>query len=182
MAGSHKTVRGFITGLMLGRQEEGEVFFHFWEGVFHEKFPERLAEAVHLLPEDCHLIVDSKIRKLVQKHAGELEKRLGLRILSSRYIRSAHFPVRFQAFAKRYDVEIMGLLKGLPQGVRLEDFKRKKKLHPKAQGIEAYAAAHDFEVKGSGKVTGRVDVVIRARHQLDAHPLIKVGKIRLNMA
>jgi hypothetical protein len=182
MAGSHKMVRGFITGLQLGRQEEKRIYYHFQEGVFHEKFPERLAEAVHILPEDCHLIVDSKIRDLLKRFARPMEAELGLRIKSIRYIRSAVLPFRFEAYARRYGVEIMGILNGLPPGVRLQDFKHKEKVYPRAAGLEAYAATHEYEIKGSGKVVGRVDLVIQARRNLDSHPLIKPAQIKLNLA
>ncbi len=182
LEGSHKVARGLMAGLMLGAGKENDVFFHYCEGVFYEPWTEKLAEMVRLHPQDCHLIVDGEAKKMLTSLASRIEQATGLRLTSSRYIRSATMSFSFEAFARRYGVEILGLLKGLPAGLRLVDFDHKETVHPHAAGVEAYAAAHDYTIKGAGQVTGRVDLLIKARRDLDGHPLIKVGRIKLNLA
>ena len=182
MEGSPKMVRGFMSGLLLGEGRGGTIFYNYEEGVYEESLPEKLAERLHLHPRNINFIVDGATRTLLQKLAKHIEQETGLRIVASRYIRSAEFPFCFKAYARRYGVEILGKLNNLPAGLRLEDFATEEEIHPEAAGIEAYAPVHDYEIEGKGKQVGRIDLLIAARHELDAHPLVEVGSIQLKLA
>jgi hypothetical protein len=182
LEGSPKLVCGFLNGLMMGSGKEGTVFFCHDEGIDYESLTGRLAELIHLHPRDCHVIVDRETQSYLKRLAPRIEQTLGLKILSSRHIRSATLPFHFVAYARRYGVEIMGKLHSLPDGVRLVDFEKKERKDPSAAGIETYAPAHEYEIKGEGKIVGRVDLVILARRDLDSHPLIEPGKIELQLA
>jgi hypothetical protein len=182
LEGSPKLVCGFLNGLMMGSGRQGRVFFCHDEGIDYESLTSRLAELVHLHPRDCHVIVDKDTRNYLHRLAPRMEESMGLKLISSRHIRTATFPFHFVAYARRYGVEILGKLHSLPEGVRLEDFHQHEKVDPGAAGVESYAPAHDYEIRGEGNVIGPADRVIEARRGLDGHPLIEVGKIRLTLA
>jgi hypothetical protein len=180
--GAPKRVRGFLAGLRLGVGGESTIFYHYDECVHHEGLGARLAEMVHLSKQDCHVIVDTDLKRRLQKLAPRIEAEAQLRIRSSRFIRSASLPFHFEAFADRYGQEISYRLHNLPDGLRLVDFEQDEKRDPRAEGVEAYAPAHHYEIRGSGRVVGRVDLLIEARRLLDSHPLIAVGEITLKLA
>ena len=92
MEGSPKMVRGFMSGLLLGEGRGGTIFYNYEEGVYEESLPEKLAERLRLHPRNINFIVDGVTRTLLQKLAKHIEQETGLRIVASRYIRSAEFP------------------------------------------------------------------------------------------
>lgn len=182
LEGSPKTVCGFLAGLLLGSGREGTVFFCHDAGIAYESFSGRLAELIRLHPRDCHVIVDGETRKYLQRLAPRIKEQTGLRLASSRYIRSAGMRFQFEAFARRYAQEILGKLYALPQGLRLVDFETKETVTPEAAGIETYTPAHDYEFKGKGRITGRIDLLITCRRDLETLPLLRLNPIRLNLA
>lgn len=180
--GSPKMIRGFLSGLTMAADHDGMVVFHHDACIHEEAKGERFIERIGLQPRDVNAVVDRETCDLLRKHAKRIEAEIGLRVTSTRHIRSASFTFKFQAYARRYGVEIKGNLNNLPAGLRLEDFEYEEKLHPGAEGIEAYAPAHEYEIKGSGRVVGRIDLLVAARCKLDQHPLVKPGKIELKLA
>jgi len=180
--GPPKVIFGFISGFLLGSGEDTTAYCCLDDDVAHEGIGERLAELVRLRPRDVHVVLDNSTTKLLKKVARRMKQETGLELVSCRHIRSASFHFKFDAYALRYDIEIMDLLKELPRGVRLVDFEREVVIDPKAKGIESYAPAHHYEVRGSGTITGRIDLVIEMRRKINQHPLIKPKSIQLNLA
>lgn len=180
--GKPKVVRAYLAGLIAGSGHGGQYFFSFEDGVFHEGKVEKLTEMLHVRALDCHVIVDAQTSALLKKQTRQLPKVTGLTITSHKHIRTSSLKFEFQAFAKRYNDEIEAVFNKLPAGLRLEDYRHKVKLDPKAKGVEAYSTAHDYEANGSGKVIGRIDLLIDFKGQLDNYPLIKAEDIRLNLA
>jgi len=180
--GSPKMIRGFLGGLTLAADHDGMVVYHRDACIHEESAGERFIERIGLQPRNVNVVVDRKTCDLLRKHAKRIETETGLRITSTRHIRSASFAFKFQAYARRYGVEIKGILNNLPAGLRLEDFEYDENLHPGAEGIEAYAPVHEYEIKGSGRVLGRIDLLVAARCKLDQHPLVNPGKIELKLA
>jgi hypothetical protein len=121
------------------------------------------------------------VRSLLRRH----EKRLvaeGVRIASQKRIRSGRFEFAYHAYARRYGEEIRALLDTLPQGLKVTGGKGEERIDEEAAGVEAYTPAHDYEIKGKGSVSGRIDLLIRARRTLDEHPLVTVEPIELDLA
>jgi hypothetical protein len=182
MEGSPKTACGFLAGLMIGSGRKGRIYLCQDEGVAAESLGERLAELVRLHPRDCEFIVDAATSRLLKSKAKQIEQTTGLKLSANRHIRSASLAFRFEAFGRRYGSDIRRLLRRLPAGARLEDYAEDEKVSPEAAGIEAYAPAHDYELRGSGRVVGRVDAVIAARRRLLRQPLLRLEPIQLNLA
>lgn len=180
--GKPKVVRAFLAGLVTGADYNAEYYFSFEAGVHHEDAVEHLKEKFHLRALDCHVIVDTETSKRLKKLDKALPDLVGLTVTSHRHIRNASLAFRYEAFAKRYDDEIVAAIKNRPEGLRLKDAKRKLEKDPKAEGVEAYTAVHDYDAKGSGTVVGAVDKVIAFRKVLAKMPLIQAKKIDLNLA
>ncbi len=180
--GKPKVVRAYIAGLVADGGYDAKVFYSFLDGVFHEGKVERLSELLHVRALDCHVLVDAETSARLKKLAKSLPATTGLTITAHRHIRSASMGISFEAYAKRYNDEIVTVFKSLPAGLRVDGFKHNVKLDPSAKGIEAYAATHDYEATGSGTVVGRVDLLIELKKKLENFPLIKSEDIVLNLA
>ena len=180
--GKPKVVRSYIAGLVAGSGHDATVYYSFEDGVFHEGKIERLSELLHVRALDCHVIVDSQTSSLLKKQAKKLPAETGLEITANKHVRSASLEFTFEAFAKRYDDEIVAFFKNLPSGLRMDGYQRTVKLDPSAEGVESYASAHHYEASGSGTVIGRVDLVIELRRKLHQFPLIKLEEINLKLA
>nr|MEE4267025.1 hypothetical protein [Candidatus Krumholzibacteria bacterium] len=180
--GKPKVVRAFLSGLVMGSGAEGDIYYSYSEGVFHEGKAEKFKELTHFRAIDCHVIMDRETSALVKKMQKSIATETGLEITSHRSIRSASIELSFEAFARRYNDEIVTFLKSLPKGLKLEGFEHDVELHPEAKGVEAYSPSHHYEAKGKGTVTGRVDLVIAFKRELANYPLIKGDEVRLKLA
>jgi hypothetical protein len=181
-AGRPKVVRSFLAGLALGTCRQCTVIFNYDAGIQHEGLGERVSEFVGLRSADCHAVVDARLANLIRKLSGDIEERAGLKVDSCRHIRSAVLPFRFSVYARHYYQQIMELLKDLPPGAKMRDFKEDKEEDPGAKGTEVYSPVHDFEAKGSGKIVGRVDRLVEYRKRLAQQPLIEEADIELVLA
>lgn len=180
--GKPKVVRAFLSGLVMGAQSDATIYYSYTDGVFHEGKVEKLAELAHVRAMDCHVIVDGGTSKQLKKLKKNIKKETGLEITSHRSIRSASVEFCFQAFAPKYNDEIVALVKGLPKGLKVEGFQHDVRLDPKAKGMEAYTAVHHYEANGSATVTGRVDLVIDLKKKFADYPLIKSKDVQLKLA
>ena len=180
--GKPKVVRAYLHGLVAGSGHEANIFFSYDEGVQHEGKVERLSELLHVRALDCHVIVCAETSALLKKKAKKLTEDTGLKITAHKHIRSASIEFNFEAFAKRYNDEIVDVFKKLPSGLRLDGYQHNVKVDPAAEGIESYASAHDYEACGSGTVVGRVDLVIALKKDLHQYALIKTDEIILKLA
>jgi hypothetical protein len=182
LSGPHDLVHGCLTGLWLGAGlEHGPIFGHE-EAVEGPSLGEKLKELIHVHGHECHLILDAPLRAVLKKNARMLFAESGVALVSERRIKQAAFDFEYKVYAPRYDREIQSVLGRLPAGAKLTDHRREERIDSKAEGVEAYSPAHDFEVSGEGIVRGRFDHVVAARHILDKHPLIDAGLIDLELA
>jgi hypothetical protein len=180
--GSPKVVRGFLAGLQVGCNQRSTILYHYDVGIYDESRSERLAERFGFKSADCHVIVDRALSQRLRKIAKILPDKTGLEISSCRHIRSAELPFEFKVYARRYRQEIMALIRGLPEGLRLVDFVDDEKIRPGAEGVEAYTPVHDYEACGQGTIIGRIDLLVAHRRKLARQPLIAEGMIRLKLA
>lgn len=180
--GKPKVVRAFMNGLLLGSDSKSTVYYSFLEGVFHEGKAEKLKEMVGIRGVDCHIIVDASTSTLLKKLKKQISAETGLEITAHRTIRSASLFFEFNAYAPRYNREIVQLVKSAPPGVRLVGFKHEEKLDPSAKGVEAYATAHEYEACGEATLTGPVNLVIEMKRKFMDYPLIKSDDVVLKLA
>lgn len=180
--GKPKVVRGFLSGLVLGSGHDADLFFSFLDGVHHEGKAEKLAEMVGIRATECHVIVDDRTSALLKRLGKRIPAETGLEITAHRKIGSASVAFSYRAYAPRYDLEIRGLLDGLPAGLKLRGFKHREKRDPGAEGVEAYSPTHDYEACGEGTVAGPVDLVIALRRRFAEFPLIQAEDVVLKLS
>lgn len=179
--GKPKVVRAFLSGLLLGAGRQSQVFYSFLEGIEHEGKAEKLAEIVGMRSSDCHVVMDADTAGWLKGMARAIAAETGLEITANRRIRAASMELKYQAYAQRYEDEIMAALGDLPAGVKITGMKREVRTDPRAKGVEAYSPAHEFEAKASGIVTGPVDALVALRRRLVAYPLLKLSEITLKV-
>ena len=179
--GKPKVVRAFLSGLTLGSCDGATIYYSFLDGVHHEGKAERLAEMVGIRGVDCHVIVETEVSDLLKKLAKKIVAETGLKISSHRKIRGASLSFEYHAYARKYDDEILALIKKLPSEMNVRGFQHDVKVDPKARGVEAYAPAHHFEACGKGAITGPVDRVIELKKKFAEYPLVKAEDVILKV-
>jgi hypothetical protein len=179
--GKPKVVRAFLHGLMLGSGRAGAVFFSYDEGIDHGGKAPRFAERFGLPGTDVHVIVDSATSTVLKKLAKRIGPDQGLRIVSNRRIRSAKMDLRFEAFAPKYEKEIMDFLRKVPAGLKLRWLKADVRKDDGAKGVEAYSAVHHYEARGEGTIAGPVAALVSFKRACQAYPLIETGEIRISV-
>ncbi len=184
MKGSPKVAVGFLAGLALGSGTEQEIYYCHEDAIEEQEegLSGRLADFLRLHPQDCRAIVGRPLRDQLRRLRERIEAETGLQVLALNHVRSAELTFHYEAYALRYAEQIQARLDDLPAGLRLLDHEKQENIDPDARGVEIYSPTHDYEIKGHGRIVGRVDLVIRARRELDAHPLIHVGRIELKRA
>ncbi|HPF35789.1 hypothetical protein KDK88_04530 [bacterium] len=182
LTGPEDLVHGYLTGLMIGAGVDGLLIHGPEEEIEGPGFGEKLKQALRVHVHENQVIVDGETRGLVKKFAKRMFAETGLELTSDRKVRKARFEFRFKAYAPRYGQEIKALLKSVPKGVTLSSLDIKENVDPSAKGVEAYAATHDYEIKGSGTAHGRFDTVLETRRIMDTHPLIEVTDLVLDLA
>jgi len=182
MRGKPRVVRAFLRGLVMGSDTNAEMFFSFTDGIHHEGKAEWLAEKVGIRAADCHVIVDTHTAALLKKLAKRIPDETGLAVVANRRVRSANMDISFKAYARRYNDEIVALMKDLPEGLRVRGFQHDVKSYPEAKGVEAYAAAHDYEASGTATVTGRIDLLVALKKKFADYPLIDAEDIVLTLS
>ncbi len=180
--GKPKVVRAFISGLTLGACNDAAVYYSYLDGVHHEGKAEKLAEMVGIRGTDCHVIVDQCVSALLKKLGKKIEAQTGLTISSHRKIRGASLAFEYQAYARKYDDEILDMINALPSGARTRGFHHEIRTDPTAEGVEAYSPAHHFEAAGAGAITGPIDTIIEVKRKFASLPLIKSEDIVLKLA
>ncbi len=179
--GSPKVVRACLSGLLLGAGRPATVFYSFLDGVHHEGKAERLAELVGVRSSDCHVIVDAETATWLRGLSRAITAETGLVITSNRRIRGASMDLRYHTYGKKYEDEILALLKDLPAGVKLSGFRQDSRVDESGRGLEVYTPVHEFEATGDGSVSGPVDELIRLRRRLAEFPLVRVSDIQLTL-
>lgn len=180
--GKPKVVRAFVSGLVMGACDGATVYYSFLDGIHHEGKTERLAEMVGIRSTECYVVVDDCLSAVLKKLGRRIKEETGLSIRSHRKIRGAGFDFEYNAYAKKYDDEILEVIRHLPPDVKARGFKHQVHKDPSAKGVEAYTAAHDYEAAGKGAITGPIDQVIEVKRRFGDLPLIKTEDIVLKLA
>ena len=180
--GKPKAVRSFLSGLLMGSGRQATVYYSFLDGVHHEGKAGKLAAIIGMRGSDCRVIVDADIATWLKSLSRAIAAETGLTISANRRIRGASMEVHYRAYAKRYEDEILAVLKDLPAGLKLTGFHREARVDPGARGVEAYAPVHEFESGAKGVITGRVDLLITLKRRLAEFPLLTAADIELKFS
>ena len=183
LVGPEEMVHGFLTGLAIGAGHHAHYYYTDTdEFADDDSKVSRLEEWLKLKARRTQVAVDNGTRALLRKHRRRMVHETGIVLEEERRIRAASFTFHYEAYAARYRDEIDAVLQALPAGCRLLNHERDERVDPSARGAELYSPTHDYELKGSGTIRGRLDRVVEAYEILDSHPLIQPDPIALELA
>lgn len=172
--------RGFLAGFELGAGEAAPLFLDTELSAGSGALRGKL-KAVFGRHGCCQAVMAAALAARLQQLAGRLPEEVGLELAECRPVREARFSFRYRAYARKYSEEIRALLAGLPAGVRREGGDPVEHVDKQAKGVEVYSPAHDYEARGEGEIVGPVDLVVAARRQLAAHPLVETEAVELTL-
>jgi len=148
-------VKGFLMGYLYGSKKEFRYFFHRKHGIRRETFREFIKELFEF-ESYVHLCLENNI---LQEFLGAVENakdKIGLEVKSIRNINGANFSFSYEIFNKDIGQEIKTIFDNCSSGVKLKDFNTDEQSAKDAEGIEAYAPAHSYIARGSGKAEGNI--------------------------
>jgi hypothetical protein len=146
-------VKGFILGFLHGSENEVDYFFHRKHGIRRETFKEFIKELFEF-ENHVHVCLNNNIVPKFLKAVKQTKENIELEVKSVRAIKSANFTFSFEIFNEELTKETRALFEKSPAGIKINDYKPVEKKSEEAVGIEAYAPAHSFEARGSGKAEG----------------------------
>jgi hypothetical protein len=100
---------------------------------------------------------------------------------SAKLVKKAQFNFTAKTYGRPYAAEIKALLKKLPAGIELRDYKPLERENRDARGVELYAPEHEYTFEASGTLSGELGELIALRKKMDDHPLIETERIKLNL-
>jgi hypothetical protein len=180
--GKPKVVRAFMSGLIMGSGLDATVIWNYDEGIEYGGATGRLVGMVGLRTRVCHVIVDKDTAALLRRLRRRIVAETGLEIAGLRRVKSARMEFEFHTYGARHHRQIVDLLSDLPVGLKLVDFWTDVQEDPKAKGVEAYTAVHDFSSGGKGAVTGRLDLLVAFKSRCAAFPLLETEDVKLTLA
>lgn len=173
--GDKKTVRAYLEGFLRGKNiRSGVIFCKDFKiaSQHHIKGPDFLHE--HL-----HLICLSGLKTTIQSAVKRAPEMFSLKVETERALASISFEFEFETFNKEIGNKLKRLFHNPAKGVEIEDLDENEEIVPDAKGVEGYAPLHDYQLKGSGKVTGDVEQVLFFHKKLKDLELVDVSDIQL---
>jgi hypothetical protein len=182
--GHYDFINGMLEGFLLGKGKNWVFYFSRKAGIKAETLSEKIAEWITFRTKIHHLVIEDKFyddfTKAMQAKSNHthIHKKF---IKSAKKIKKASFEFSFKTYGKKYGDEIKALLKKIPTGVKLQNYKPKETVLESGKGIEQYAPEHEYAFEGSGKLVGELDGLLTLRKKLEENPLIELKEIVLNL-
>ena len=172
---------GFVQGFLAGRGHAGRALDAWKEGFDCESLRERIRELFQPQMQTYHLLVPADLVPTVHEalRQGDAQD-LAITIREERPIEGARFTFEFQVYSREHGPRIRSLFDPPPAGVALSaDASFQERVDPDATGVEAYAPAHDYELKGSGTVEGDLSAVLGLHRAVRDDELVEQGPLEL---
>jgi len=174
-------IRGFIYGLLEGSKRKGAVFFSRENNIKRETFLELFMDWAHLRETLGHVVVEEDLVDLIKQSLKNTTDILELALKSVRKIRKASFDFHYEVYAQKYADEIKNLFANLPPQLQISSgYQPKEEISPEFEGVEAYAACHDYTLRAKGSVEGPIDVLVSFYKKIQENDLIKKDQIVLH--
>lgn len=175
IAGDKKATRAYLEGFLRGKNIRSGVIFckdYHISSQHRTKRPDFLHDHIHL-------VCLAGIRATIQSAIKRAPEELSLALESDRALKSIAFDFKFETFSKEIGSKLKKLFRTPPKGVVIENFDESEEIRPDAKGVEIYAPLHDYEYKGSGKVTGNVEQVLFFHKKLKDLELVDPSDLHL---
>ena len=189
--GHYNAIFGLLKGFLLGKNQNWKFYFSKHIGAKTETLADKIMDWAVLSNKVHHVVMEAdffnEFKKAITafnktKTRGEQSKFVHMKyIKSAKIIKKASFDFKAKTYGRPYGEEIKAMLKKLPAGVKLQNYKPKEEIHKSAKGVELYAPDHEYAFEASGTLSGSVMEIISLRKKLDDHPLVETGKITLSL-
>ena len=173
---------GFVEGYVLGKGCQGRMFDAEQEGFDVTPMRERIRELLSHAVETSHLLVTPETLAEIREAVGSAAtKGLKITIRHERRIASASFGFEFEAYTAELADRARACVDPPPDGATLSPETRfDVRSDPSAKGIEAYAPAHEYEMRARGTVEGKLEAVLTTHRRCRDNELLRVTEIRLH--
>ena len=170
---------GFIQGYLRGHGETEGVLDAEAEGFHCESLRERFRELIHPSSDTLHLIASDRVGASVLEAVAEAVA-LGhaTEMVHKERIVAARFTFSTTVYSREHGERIREMFKNTAEGVTVKG-EMTVKINPDAKGVEMYAPAHEYELKGEAVVAGPVDGVLDLHRQSRDEELINLGHLEL---
>ena len=172
---------GFIEGFLRGRGVDGDVLDAEREGFDVASLRERVRELLHPKVDTLHLLTPETLAPAVREAVGAAALRgASMAIRHERPLAGARFSFSFAVYSRPHAERIRGYFEHLPEGARLSpDSSFVESLHPDEIGVEVYAPAHDYDLRGKGTVVGSMEGVLSLYRTCRDEELIRESPVEL---
>jgi hypothetical protein len=180
ISGSFLYVKGLITGICLGANQQPDIIFNKEHKIETETLGEIFKEYIGLSDVLVHLIVPEYLLDLIKEKITFKANRAIIKSTSK--IESAEFEFDFEAYTEKQKKEIKKVFENLPANVKFS--KRTSiddKVYKDSEGIELYSPAHSIEYTGKGELEGTFPEIFDLFKKCTEHPLINVDKMNLKL-
>jgi hypothetical protein len=160
--GSRGWELGFISGFLYARGLGDQFFDAEKEGFDCESLRERLQDLFRRDSGIVHLLLPENLIDIVREAISMSEKAGHPAIIRhERPIQSGRFGFSVRIYSREHAQRIRALFENLPKGLKLTNSSGfKEHIDESAKGIELYAPAHEYELKGEGTVEGELEPLI----------------------
>ena len=151
--GNEFLVQGFVKGLFVSGPSYAWPVFNSEFGIKAERFSSVLKEWVGLAEHLSHFVIAAEALDLV-RDALRNPRCPGLELRTIRPVLGASFDFTFAMYNAELAQQARAIFEKVPDGVTVADYEVTELLSEADKGVELYTAAHDYEMKGSGSVSG----------------------------
>jgi hypothetical protein len=177
--GHHELIRGFALGFLAAKGIEGGAAFareHHMKGSgkLHQ-----LMRIVSAAEDQTRIIISEEIGRALREAYEKRQSELAVKVVSIRQVTGARFNFRFKTSSKEFGEKLKVTFANLPPGVQIGGYKPEEVIRPEAEGVEAYAPLHAYEIEASGEVFGPAKEVIDFYDRIEHNELIELEEIQL---
>ncbi|MFA6413170.1 MAG: hypothetical protein WCW53_10785 [Syntrophales bacterium] len=178
--GHHEFIKGFISGLIIGKGIQGEAFFGEDFDIDDESAFEMLARLVGVRGEHTVIIVESQVLEILREALGRQGRKGGMNLVSVHGIKNAFFTFSIQTFSREIGKELDHILTDASSCLKIEPpYAPRETETPEARGVEAYAPLHDYEFQVRGSISGSCAEVFHCYRKLKHYEVVDFGPMEI---
>jgi len=187
LEGHYNAIYGLLNGFLLGKNRDWTFHFSKKAGIKTETLSEIIVDWISLKNKIHHVILEDSFYKELKKSVEKTNKSrkeksefVNLKYLkSAKLIKKAHLNFKAITYGRQHAAEMKFLLKNIPAGIVLQNYKPVEKVVKDVKGVELYAPEHEYTFEASGTLVGNIGTMIDLKQKLDDYPLIEADKIHL---
>ncbi len=174
--GTPEVIVAYLDGYLRGKGVRGGY-------LFTEDLPfqsHTIKEFLKYRGDVVHVICRGSLRPVIRAAIRQGSEEHDFEFVDSRSLKSANFGFKFKTANKQVAGTIKRLLRRLPAGVKIVDFKPCETQNPGAKGAEGYAPLHHYSYCGEGIVRGNIESVLKLYYRFSANDFLRCEEIDLD--